>query len=175
AIYLKSNVDLHLAEGATLRFSADPAAYLPLVFTRWEGTECMNYSPLIYAFEATNIAITGTGTLDGQANTSHWWPWKGNARSGWKEGQPNQLPARNKLMEMGEKGVPVAERVFGEGSYLRPPFVQPYRCKNVLIEDVSIKNSPFWELNPVLSTNVTVRRVKISSIGPNNDGCDPES
>jgi len=175
AIHLRSNVNLHIAEGATLLFSRDPKQYLPLVFTRWEGTECMNYSPLIYAFEATNIAVTGAGVLDGQADQQHWWPWKGNARSGWKQGEPSGEDDRKRLMEMGQKGVPVSERVFGEGHYLRPPFVQPYRSKNVLIEGITIRNSPFWELHPVLSTNVTVRNVKISSLGPNNDGCDPES
>ena len=175
AIHLKSNVNLHVSEGATLLFSRDPKQYLPLVFTRWEGTECMNYSPLIYAFEVTNVAVTGAGVLDGQADTSHWWPWKGNARSGWKQGEPNGQESRNRLMDMGQKGVPVAERVFGEGHYLRPPFIQPYRSKNILIEGITIRNSPFWELHPVLSANVTVRNVKISSLGPNNDGCDPES
>ena len=173
-IHLKSNVNLHLDEGATLRFSTIPAQY-PTVYSRWEGTECMNFSPLIYAFEQTNIAITGPGTLDGQAGTQHWWPWKGNDRSGWKAGQPQQKADRDALVAMGNKNVPVSQRVFGLGHYLRPPFVQPYRCTNVLIEGVSIKGSPFWELNPVLSRNVTVRNVTIDSHGPNNDGCDPES
>ena len=66
-------------------------------------------------------------------------------------------------------------RIFADGSYLRPQFIQPYRCRNVLIEGVTIRNSPMWEINPVLCTNVTVRNVKIDSHGPNNDGCDPES
>jgi polygalacturonase len=56
---------------------------------------------------------------------------------------------------------------------LRPQFIQPYRCTNVLIEGVTIRNSPMWEINPVLCRNVTVRDVKIASHGPNNDGCDP--
>jgi polygalacturonase len=68
----------------------------------------------------------------------------------------------------------VSRRVFGEGHYLRPAFFQPYRSTNVLIEGVSIRNSPMWELNPVLCRNVTVRGVRIASHGPNNDGCDPE-
>jgi polygalacturonase len=79
AIHLKSNVNLHVSEGATLKFSNDPKAYLPVVFTRWEGTECMNYSPLVYAFEQTNIGLTGGGALDGQADSEHWWPWKGRS------------------------------------------------------------------------------------------------
>src|SRR5579884_3626094 len=174
-IHLKSNVNLHLVRGATLQFSTDPARYLPVVFTRFEGTELMNYSPLIYAFEQSNIAVTGEGTLDGQANSSNWWPWKGSERFGWRKGQPNYKPARDKLLEMAKRNVPVRERVFGAESYLRPNFIQPYRCDNVLIEGISIVNSPMWEIHPVLSTHVTVRNVSIDSHGPNNDGCDPES
>src|SRR5713101_4518833 len=132
AIHLKSNVNLYLAEGATLKFATDPAMYLPVVFTRFEGTECLNFSPFIYAFEQGNIAIT-------------------------------------------ERGVPVAQRIFGKDHRLRPNFIQPYRCRNVLIESITIRNSPMWEIHPVLSSNVTVRGVKISSHGPNNDGCNPES
>jgi polygalacturonase/lysophospholipase L1-like esterase len=170
AIHLKSNINLHVSAGATLKFSQDTKQYLPLVFTRWEGVELMNYSPFIYAFEQRNIAITGAGTLDGQADATHWWPWKGRGR-----GTETQDKARNRLIEMGEKNVPVNARIFGEGSFLRPNFIQPYRCQNVLIEGVTIKNSPMWEINPVLCRNVTVQGVKINSHGPNNDGCDPES
>jgi polygalacturonase len=174
AIRLKSGVNLHLAtEASVLRFNRDPRQYLPLVFSRWEGVELMNYSAFIYAFEERNIAVTGTGTLDGQAGDEHWWPWKGRQES--TAGSPNQNAARARLIEMGVKGVPVADRVFGEGSCLRPNFIQPYRCQNVLIDGVKIRNSPMWEIHPVLCTNVTVRGVDISSHGPNNDGCDPES
>jgi polygalacturonase/lysophospholipase L1-like esterase len=174
-IHLKSNVNLHASEGATVKFIQDPKAYLPLVYTRWEGMELLNYSPFIYAFEQQNIAVTGTGTLDGNSDDEHWWPWKGQERHGWKKDEPNQLKARKTLEELTERGALVAERVFGEGHYLRPQFVQPYRCTNVLIEGVQIINSPMWELNPVLCANVTVRGVRIQSHGPNNDGCDPES
>jgi polygalacturonase len=174
-IHLKSNVNLHVAQGATIKFSQDPKKYLPVVFSRWEGVELMNYSPFIYALDQTNIAITGQGILDGQAGVGAWWPWNGRAQYGWKDGQPNQRKDRTQLLDMAERGVPVSERVFGDGHYLRPQFIQPYRCKNVLIEGVTIVNSPMWEIHPVLSTNVTVRSVKISSHGPNNDGCDPES
>lgn len=170
AIHLLSNVNLHVSEGATIKFSRDPKQYLPLVFTRWEGVELMNYSPFIYAFEQRNIAVTGKGTLDGQADETHWWPWKGRSRNA-----ENQDKARRLLIEMGEKNVPVSERKFGEGSFLRPNFIQPYRCQNVLIEGVTILNSPMWEIHPVLCRNVTVSGVHINSHGPNNDGCDPES
>jgi polygalacturonase len=170
-IHLRSNVNLHVQRDATIAFSQDPRAYLPMVFTRWEGVELMNYSPFIYAFEQQNVAITGEGTLDGQATEANWWAWKDVAgRSG-----PNQVAARKRLFALAEAGAPVAERVFGEGSYLRPQFIQPYRCRNVLIEGVRIIHSPMWEIHPVLSTNVIVRNVSIVTHGPNNDGCDPES
>lgn len=175
AIHLKSNVNLHVSKGAIVKFSTDEKKYLPNVFTRWEGMELMSYSPFIYAFEQTNVAITGEGTLDGQSDNTHWWQWNGKKDYGWKEGMPNQRAARAKLYEMMDKGIPVAERIFGEGSYLRPQFIQPYKCKNVLIEGVKIINSPMWEVHPVLCENVIIRKLQISSHGPNNDGCDPES
>ena len=174
AIHLKSNVNLYVSKGATVKFSPDARKY-PLVFSRWEGMELMNFSPFIYAFEQTNIAITGEGTLDGQGNNENWWHWNGKKEYGWKEGMPNQRAARAKLYKMMDENLPVEQRIFGAGSYLRPQFIQPYRCQNVLIEGVKIVNSPMWEIHPVLCENVTVRKVRVSSKGPNNDGCDPES
>jgi unsaturated rhamnogalacturonyl hydrolase len=171
AVHLKSNVNLHIAEGATLRFSPDPASCLPVVVTRFEGTECMNYSPLIYAFEQENIAVTGPGTLDGSAALDNWWGWTKRATNG-----PAKATASiRRLKDYGDRNVPVAERLFGAGQFLRPNFIQPNRCRNVLIEGVTIIRSPMWEVHPVLCTNVTVRGVTIVSHGPNNDGCDPES
>ncbi len=172
AIHLQSNVNLHISEGATLKFATDPKKYLPVVFTRFEGIECLNFSPLIYAFEQENIGITGTGVLDGSASKENWWAWARRAAD------DTDSPARRdirRLLDFGERGVPVEQRIFGPGHLLRPNFIQPYRCRNVLIEGITIRNSPMWEIHPVLSTNVTVRSVKISSHGPNNDGCDPES
>jgi polygalacturonase len=174
-IHLASRMNLYVAEGATLRFSRDTKAYLPAVLTRFEGTELMGYSPLIYALDAVDVAITGGGTLDGQADDEHWWPWKGSKEHGWKAGGPTQKPSVDRLREMAEQGIPVAQRVFGEGDYMRPAFIEPYRCRNVLIEGVTIKASPMWEIHPVQCTNVTVRGVTITTHGPNNDGCDPES
>jgi len=169
-IYLKSNVNLYVSKDAELKFSQDKNKYLPVVLTRFEGVECMNYSPFIYAYEETNIAVTGHGTLDGQGDDNNWWNWAS------KTAKTNtQKEDRQKLMEMGEKGTPVSERIFGEGHLLRTNFVQPYKCKNILIEGVTFKNSPMWFLNPVLCTNVTVKKVTVIGLGPNNDGCDPES
>jgi polygalacturonase len=166
ALHLESNVNLYVSKGATLSFSRDRKDYLPLVFTRFEGTECMNYSPFIYAFEKTNVGVSGPGTLDGQASEEYWWPMANKTKS---------AADRQAIVAMGDSNVPVEKRNFGEGHLLRPNFVQPYRCTNVLLEDFSIINSPMWELNPVLCKNVVVRNVSIDSHGPNNDGCDPES
>ena len=170
AIRLETNVNLHLSDKATLAFTDDTREY-PIVYTRWEGMELMNYSPFIYAFEAQNIAITGAGTLDGQANENRWWSW----RAPGPQPKTKQAAARARLTEMVAKGIPVTERTFGDGDFLRPNFVQPYRSRNVLIEGITVVNSPMWELHPCLCDNVTIRNVKISSHGPNNDGCDPES
>lgn len=175
AIHLRSNVNLHLSEGAALGFITDPSLYLPAVYTRWEGVECMSYSPFIYAFEQENIAVTGSGVLDGRADREHWWPWNGSPYFGGSRETPNQTAARSRLFRMGENDIPVKERLFGEGSFLRPNFVQFYRCRNVLISGVTVRNSPMWQIHPVLCTNVTVRGVSLVSHGPNNDGCNPES
>ena len=162
AIHLQSNVDLHLETNAVLKFSTDPKKYLPVVFTRFEGTELYNYSAFIYALGRKNVAVTGQGTLDGQADDSNWLAWK-NTKS------------RATLVKMAADGVPVEQRQFGDGFNLRPNFIQFNRCENVLIEGVKIRRSPMWELHPLLCTNVTVRGVDIFSHGVNNDGCDPES
>lgn len=175
-VHLKSNINLHLQQGATLHFYPEPERYKPYVFTRWEGTELYGYSPLIYAFEQINVAVTGKGVLEGGGSNEKWWPWKGK----WKQSEwpvsdtENQKLTRDELRDMAERGVPVAQRYF-EQNYLRPPFIQPYRCQNVLIEGVTIRNSPFWLVNPVLCTNVTVSGIHCESYGPNSDGCDPES
>lgn len=170
AIHLLSQVNLHLSKGATLKFSKRSTDY-PLVFSRWEGTECMNYSALVYAIDQQDIAITGDGTLDGQADWETWWSWNNKST-----GQPTlQKAGRDRLVEMGAKGIPVEERVFGEGSFLRPNFIQFVRCRNILIEGVTVIRSPMWEIHPVLSQNITVRKVSVISHGTNNDGCDPES
>jgi polygalacturonase len=181
-IVLLSYVNLHLEEGAVLKFSTNPKDYTPFVLSRWEGIDCYNYKPLIYAYQQHNIAITGTGILDGQANSNNWWPWCGSPRYGWKEGMKSQrhnsdhTPGRIKLDEYNDNNVPVEKRKMQEDDCLRPPFIQPYECTNILIEGITIKNAPFWLIHPTFCENITVRKVRMDSPnGPNNDGCDPES
>lgn len=163
SIILKSYVNLHLEEGARLEFSSDANDYLPMVLTKWEGTECYNYSPLIYCYQSTNVALSGKGEIDG------------NGAAGFNKWKPNEKAAVTRLRQMGNDSVPVHERVFGDGWYLRPCMIQFWGCKNVLIEDVKIYDSPFWTIHPVYCDNVIVRGVYIESDNYNSDGCDPES
>jgi len=163
SIVLKSDVDLHLEEGACLLFSGKASDYLPVVLTRWEGTELYGHSPMIYACHANNIAITGKGIIDTQGGVEF---------AAWAE---KEMKDRDRLREMGSKLVPVQQRIFGEGTLLRPSCIQFLGCSRILIDGVTVKNSPFWTIHPVYCDNVIVRGVTIDSHYPNNDGCDPES
>ena len=174
-ITLLSNVDLHVEEGALLRFSVDTSLYMPQVLTRWEGVDCYNYHPLVYAFQQTNIALTGKGTLDAQGQLK-WWSMCGAARYGWKPGMPGQnCGGRARLLRSAEDKLDVEERYMTESDALRPQLVNFNQCNTILIADVTLLNSPFWVIHPLLSENIVVSGVKIYNRGPNGDGCDPES
>jgi len=165
AIHLLSNVNLHLVEGAELTFSERPEDYLPPVQSSWEGLECFNYSPLIYSFDCTNVALTGNGTITARLDI-----WKE-----WFNRPPAHLEALKRLYTMALKGEPVKDRQMADGeNHLRPQFIQFNRCRNVLIEDVKIRNSPFWTIHLLLCDGVVIRRVDIKANGHNNDGVDPE-
>ncbi len=172
---LKSHVCLHLEEGAILRFTTEAKYYFPAVPTRWEGIDCLNARPLIYAYNATNIAITGAGTIDGNATVNDWWAKSGHERYGYKAGMLSQRTGRPKLLEYEQNSVPMGQRVMTEEDGLRPQLINLYKCKNILIENVNLRNSPFWVIHPLLCDQLVVRNVTISSHGPNSDGCDPES
>ena len=182
AISLKSHVNLHIEEGAVLQFAFEPELF-PIVETSWEGLECFNLSPCIYAFKAHDIGVTGKGTIDGSGSNDTWWPWCGAAKFGWKEGMISQKnEARPRLLRNGEDGIPMydekgkrsPERIFGSKDGLRPQLVSFNKCERILLEDVTLLRSPFWVIHPLHSTDITVRRVKMINDGPNGDGCDPE-
>ena len=182
AIELKSGINLEIQENAVLQFAFEPELY-PIVETSWEGLECFNLSPCVYAFKATDIAVTGKGTIDGSGSNETWWPWCGAPKFGWKEGVISQkIEARPRLLKSGEDGIPMydeqgqrsPERVFGPKDGLRPQLVSFNKCERILIEDVTLLHSPFWVIHPLHSTDITVRRVKMINDGPNGDGCDPE-
>jgi polygalacturonase len=162
-VVLKSHVNLHFDDGAELTFSSNEKDYLPAVITLWEGTELFNYSPLFYAYQCSDIAVTGHGKINGSAsqNFAKW--------------RPQRSAEQNTLRQMGSDGTPVYKRVFGEGFHLPPDMIQFFGCKNVLIDGIGIQDSPYWVIHPVLCNNVTVQNVTINSMNLNNDGCDPEA
>jgi len=236
-LVLRSNVHVHLQAGAHILFSQDPEDYArhgdfdcgangKLTLSRWQSNDCLNYSPMVYAVNARNIALTGedwTSKLDGQGGVAFneagdcWWSWKGRNRTmnavsqttapGYKEGQPTQVvpnplnkplaeaapglsAALRKLIEgegdkwrsderylpaLSEAGVPVEQRVFGKGHYLRPPMIHFINCTNVLLEGYHVQNTPFWQHHPVNCRNLVIRKVHAESRGPNSDGFDPEA
>ena len=176
AIELKSHVNLVIEEGAVLEFAFEPELY-PIVPTRWEGVDCWNLSPCIYAYQQTDIAITGKGTIDGGGSKETWWPWVSNARFGFKEGMKVHQwnGARQRLLKAAEDGIDMDQRRFGTQDGLRPQLISPNQCDGVLIENVTLLRSPFWVIHPLLCNDVTVRGVHVNNDGPNGDGCDPES
>lgn len=174
-IRLQSNVNLVVSEGATLLFDFDTALY-PMVKTRWEGVDCWNYQPLIYAYDCQNVAITGKGTIDGNGSQQTWWGMTGYEGWGWKEGMETQRGgSRDRLLKECNDNVPVDQRRYGPGNGLRPQLINLYQCQNVLVEGVTLLRSPFWVLHPLMCRNLTVRNVTVWNEGPNGDGCDPES
>ncbi len=176
-ITLKSNVNLYLEKGAELKFVFDLHLYTPTVLTRWEGVDCYNLHPLIYAYGESNFAITGEGTIDAQGSNETWWPMCGDSkRYGWKEGMTSQRNGgRAKLLAYAETFAPIDKRQMTIEDGLRPQLVNFVRCNEVLLEGVTLRNSPFWCIHPLFCENVTVRDVKVINHAPNGDGCDPES
>ncbi|MGY5354497.1 glycoside hydrolase family 28 protein [Wenyingzhuangia sp. IMCC45467] len=164
-LHFKSNVNLHLNKGAVLLFSGEPKDYLPAVHTTWEGMECYNYSPLIYAYECKNIAITGEGKLKAEMST-----WKK-----WFARPTDHMNSLKHLYNLCAKNSLVEDRqMVNDTANLRPQFIQFNRSENILLEGVSIVNSPFWTIHPYLSKYVVIRNINVYAHGHNNDGVDPE-
>ncbi len=164
-VHLKSNVNLHLEKDAVLLFSENPADYLPAVHSSWEGMECYNYSPLIYAYECKNVAITGEGEI--KAKMEIWKKWFSRPKA--------HMESIKRLYNMAFEYKPVQERqMVNDTANLRPQFIQFNRSENILLEGITITNSPFWTIHPYLSKNVVIRKLKVYAHGHNNDGVDPE-
>jgi polygalacturonase len=232
-ITLLSNVNFHLASGAQIWFSPNPADYAKygpynfgpngnLVQSRWQANDCYNFSSMVYAKDQENIALTGedwTSILNGQAGTLYnatncWWTWKGTVgTAGFVAGQPSEgtanplnLPigalnpalstAEVNLIEFGsaaggsgnsytkdsaylpalsEANIPLAARIFGIGHQLPPCMIEFLNCRNVWLEGYQVTNTPFWQHHPIACTDLVIRKVYANSVGPNNDGFDPEA
>jgi polygalacturonase len=164
-LLLRSGIHLHLMQGSRLQFSGVPDHFLtdPLVKTRWEGTLLYSYSPFIYANKASDLAITGPGSINGNG---------GEHFAAWRE---SQKESQLRLREMGDALTPLNERQFGKGSYLRPSFIQFYECERILIDGPTLNDSPFWMLHFVFSNRITVRNTTFDSHRINNDGIDIDS
>jgi polygalacturonase len=161
-IHFVSNVNLQIEKGAKIRFSDTPEHYLPMVLTSWEGTMLYNYSPLIYAYNCANISITGEGTIDGEGGKT-WHSFKAKEEAG-------KMLSR----EMNHNSTPIADRKFGTGHFLRPQMIQFFNCKNILLENIKLEDSPFWTVHLLKSKSITVRGLKYKAHNKNNDGIDPE-
>ena len=162
-IHLASNICLHLEEGAVIRFSDRYEDYLPVVFTRWEGMECYNYSPLVYANGCENIRISGKGRFYGSG--AGWWSWK-----------QLQGPAAQELCYAESNGVPVEERIYGTvEAALRPSFIQFINCKNIEMKEFAVEEGPQWTVHPVYCENVKITGINVLTTGHNTDGLNPDS
>lgn len=176
-IHFKSNITIYIDAGAILKFSQDFDDYLPMVKSRWEGTVSMNFSPLLYGSQVENIAIRGRGTLDGQGQA--WWEFLRKLKEEEKKyGEVRTQSKWQKLhREQNQETLVPDTWNWNKSHFLRPPFIQTYECQNILIEGITLQNSPFWTINPALCNNVTVTGVTI--INPpesyNTDGINPTS
>lgn len=165
AISFEDNVNLYLEEGAELIFSDNPSDYLPAVSVSWEGLECYNYSPLIYAYECENIAITGKGII--KSKMDKWMPWIKRPQA--------HLEALKELYMKASTDVPVEKRQMAIGeNNLRPHLIHFNRCKNVLLDGFMIRESPFWTIHLYMCSNGVVRNLDVKANGHNNDGIDLE-
>lgn len=169
-IRLLSNVNLHLSDHTLLRFTTDRRLF-PIVLTRIEGIDCYNLSPLIYAYQAENLAITGKGKIDGGASCHNWLAEKRihPVINGQKR---NEKYILDSLLQA---EAPMSQRHFTTASGYRPQTINFYQCRNILLQDFEINHSPFWLIHTLLSKNITLRRITLDSHLKNNDGFDPES
>ncbi len=192
-IELKSNIDLHLENGAVLLFDKSEEEY-PLYMSDFEGMECIRAKSPIMAENASNIAITGTGTIDGSGQL--WRPIKQfkMTQRQWdallkkssytvteKDGQI-WLPTKTSFdgWNKSKEKSPELERLDTAQKYwdfFRPVMVRLYQCDHILIEDVTLQNSPAWNLHPCFCQHVTIRNANIRNpyYAQNGDGLDLES
>lgn len=164
-VHLKSNVNLYLSENAVLCFTDHPSDYLPAVMTSWEGMECYNYSPLVYAIGCENVAITGKGMLKPKMDT--WKVWFARPEA--------HLNALKELYTMASTDVPVEKRQMAVGeNNLRPHLIHFNRCRNVLLDGFKIRESPFWTIHIYMCNGGIARNLDVKAHGHNNDGIDLE-
>ena len=164
AIHFLDNIELHLEDGAEILFSPNLADYLPAVLGVYEGIRCYRPSAMLHAEGKRNVAVTGKGLLNG------------NGAAFWEMVYYTAGP--RDMIESAKAGRPVEERVYTKWEQgVRPCFLEFLDCENVLIEDVTFKDSPMWTVHPTWCRNVTVRGISIDNPmddrfhhSPNTDG-----
>lgn len=159
-LMLKSNVNLHIEEGAVLEFTGDLADYLPAVPSRYEGADVQSLGAMIYANNQQNIAVTGKGHLKAPAHDSEIT----------KNIDTGLTVSAEKSIESGAARATTVEKIY------MPTFIGPVSCRDILIEDVTLDGSIFWNIAPVYCENIIIRGVTVNSHGrPRTDGIDIDS
>ncbi|MCI8804523.1 MAG: glycoside hydrolase family 28 protein [Clostridiales bacterium] len=191
-IILKSNVELHLEDGAVILFSSNYDDY-KLIYTSWEGFFTYRCISPIYAKECKNIAITGKGIIDG--NGGAWRPvkrfkmtekaWKSIVESGGVvvEGEEEIWWPTEAAMEANKAIIPNPSILKDEKlcekyrDYLRPVLVNFTKCENVLIDGPTFQNSPAWAIHPWLCENMIIQNINVRNpwFSQNGDGIDVDS
>ena len=192
-VVIKSNINLHIANGATLLFTNDKSKY-PLVEANWEGLPQMRNQSPISATGATNIAITGKGIIDG--NGDGWRAvksdkltasqWKKLVASGGVLSEDKKTWYPSESFMKASKGpanpgqiLPGRDAAYFESikDFLRPNLLLITNCKFILLEGVTFQNSPAWCLHPLMSEHLTVRNIFVKNpwYAQNGDGIDVES
>lgn len=191
-IVLKSNVNLHLATGATLLFTKNFGSY-PLVKANWEGIPQMRNQSPISATGAVNIAITGNGIIDGNGDA-----WRMVKKDKLNETQWKKLVSSGGVLSDDKKTwFPSESSVSGSKltnpgaisqekddafyasvkDFLRPNLVVLTNCKSILLDGITFQNSPAWCLHPLMCENLIVRNIFVKNpwYAQNGDGIDVES
>lgn len=161
-IQMASCVELHFEDGAFIKFAPNPALYLPVVPSRWEGIDLLNYSPMIYGNELHDVAITGKGIICG-------------GRELWKNVADNQKPSQTRTRTLAQENIPLEERIFGDKESLRPALIQLRESERLLFEGITCIDAPMWMLHPLYCSHVTIREINMDSMYVCNDGVDVDS
>ncbi|MGL4993733.1 MAG: glycoside hydrolase family 28 protein [Bacteroidales bacterium] len=187
-----SNLNLHLKDGAVIVFSSNFDDY-ELIDTSFEGLDTKRCIAPLNAIGATNIAITGNGTIDGNGDA-----WRPVKKGKMTPGQWGKLIKKGKLNSKKDFWFPTEKSFNGwnqtEGNFnvpilkegqtwddvkdwLRPVLLSFVSCKNVLLQGVTFQNSPSWNLHPNMCENVILDGVSVRNpwYSQNGDGLDLES
>ncbi|MCF2519542.1 glycoside hydrolase family 28 protein [Dyadobacter sp. CY351] len=191
-IVMKSNINLHLSENATLLFTPDKTQYA-LTEGFYEGKSAARNQSPISGINLENVAITGKGIVDGNGDV---WravhksqltesQWKEKVASGGvlkddgKTWYPSQqfkdasTGNKSMLLTAGKKPADFADMK----DFLRPNLVVFNNCKKVLLEGVTFQNSAAWCIHPLMCEDLTIRNVRVKNpeYAHNGDGMDIES